>query len=363
MLSLPVQALLMGLFSALSLPLGALVGLACSPVPERVTARFMAFGSGALVFAVATQLYGQTIARLQAAMDEDCHAVSKGAKRNHFRNLQVQIVFGVIGAFLYKALNSWLERLARPSAERSASADVCEEGLSMEMGGTQPAPSPDSSFGSSRSLATRMRTAALSDPAAYSVSNFARQISRASSRHELRMPDSNGQQIALSMWLGVTLDGVPEALMLGLMTNEHTISWDFLVAIFIANFPEAFSAASLLRGYGVNKRTIVGMWLAVFVMTGLLAMLGSAVIPADLEGNHQLAHIRDAGTAGLEGFTGGAMLAMVSTAMIPEAYNHAPEFSGILFVAGFLISVWLNGVGLYYGSPQNIKGTEMTLFS
>ena len=51
-----LQALLFGLFSALSLPLGALLGLALAPVSGKVTAQWMAFGGGALVFAVATQL-------------------------------------------------------------------------------------------------------------------------------------------------------------------------------------------------------------------------------------------------------------------------------------------------------------------
>lgn len=55
-------------------------------------------------------------------------------------------------------------------------------------------------------------------------------------------------QVALSMWLGMMLDGIPEALMLGFMTNEGSVTFSFLVAIFIANFPEAFSGSSLLRG-------------------------------------------------------------------------------------------------------------------
>ena len=37
-------------------------------------------------------------------------------------------------------------------------------------------------------------------------------------------------------------------LRLGFMTNEGSVTFSFLVAIFIANFPEAFSGASLLLG-------------------------------------------------------------------------------------------------------------------
>ena len=52
-----LQALLFGLFSALSLPLGALLGLLLAPVSPRVTAQWMAFGGGALVFAVVARSF------------------------------------------------------------------------------------------------------------------------------------------------------------------------------------------------------------------------------------------------------------------------------------------------------------------
>jgi len=55
---------------------------------------------------------------------------------------------------------------------------------------------------------------------------------------------------------------------------------DLLVAVFIANFPETFCAAGLLRGYNVPARTIVGMWILVFVLTGRLSMTGSFIVPA-----------------------------------------------------------------------------------
>ncbi len=59
-----IQALLAGLFSASTLPIGAVLGVYLAPVSDRVTAMWMAFGAGALVFAVATQLYGETLFKL-----------------------------------------------------------------------------------------------------------------------------------------------------------------------------------------------------------------------------------------------------------------------------------------------------------
>jgi len=379
-LPLPFLALVFGLLSALSLPLGAMVGLACAPVPERITAHFMAFGSGALVFAVATQLYGQTLTRLEASMDPRCDLPFSNPQRRseHYRNLEAQIIFGFLGALLYTSLNKWLERCAAggraASRVESDEEDAAGQRRELELRGTAESSisePPAGQCGSSQRPSSgismaRMRTSVLAEPLATlgDTSGEPGRVTfgRQSSHHEQRMPgplpegSSHGRKVAFSMWLGVTLDGIPEALMLGFMTNEGTVSWDLLVAVFIANFPEAFSAASLLRGYNVPASTIVGMWTLVFVLTGLLAMTGSFIMPASTVGNHELDRIRAVGTAACEGLTGGAMLAMVSTAMVPEAYRHAGELSGILFVLGFLVSVWLDGVGVRYGGPRELNG-------
>ena len=46
----------------------------------------------------------------------------------------------------------------------------------------------------------------------------------------------------------------------GFMTNEGAITWPLLVAVFIANFPESFSAAGLLREQGMAPGRILLMW-------------------------------------------------------------------------------------------------------
>lgn len=157
--------------------------------------------------------------------------------------------------------------------------------------------------------------------------------------------------VALSMWLGVALDGIPEAVMLGFMTNDHNLSWQYVVALFIANFPEAFSAASLLRDQGVSTAKIMAMWTSVFVMTGVLAFLGSLSLQFFSEGE-QAETVRFSASAGLQGLTGGAMLAMVSTAMLPEAFHGAGDSAGFIFFAGFASSVLIQIMGIRYGDPS-----------
>eukprot|EP00439_Symbiodinium_sp_Y106_P020054 s3763_g2.t1 len=353
--SLWLQALLFGLFSALSLPLGALLGIALAPVSSKVTARWMAFGSGALVFAVetwpahiacahpgkvwkrATQLYGESLFRL-AASTYGPHPGCGPACKERCTNVVLQIICAMIGACLYLALNRWLENLGKPEQQQQQAAQCDTRSLrSLELG-------------VGAGIETVPETSPLPPIAALSS------LRRASTFHE----DDTGEvttssgNVALSMWLGMMLDGIPEALMLGFMTNEGAVTFSFLVAIFIANFPEAFSGASLLLGQRMGVWRIMAMWLILFSLTGLLAMIGSLIMPANVERGSDLAQKRDKVTACMEGLTGGAMLAMVSTAMLPEAFKGAGDRAGLLFVLGFGLSVWITCLGYRFGSPQQM---------
>lgn len=170
---------------------------------------------------------------------------------------------------------------------------------------------------------------------------------------------TTGAGVALSMWLGVVLDGIPEALMMGLMTNSGNITVNFIVAIFVANFPEAFSAAGLLREIGMSRVKIVMMWTSVFVGTGMLAFLGSWAMPGKGV-NSTLEMVQPIATSILEGLTGGAMFAMISTAMIPEAFHGAGDAAGLLFVLGFLTACLMQVFGVAFSEPgDGIVGPTM----
>eukprot|EP00435_Cladocopium_sp_Y103_P053127 s189_g16.t4 len=350
-----LQALLFGLFSALSLPLGALLGLALAPVSAKVTAQWMAFGGGALVFAVATQLFGESLFRLDASTwirpgggkgpgcDERCKELCV--------NNILQILGAMLGATMYLLLNRWLERGAfaaaktgeqenrsRPQSEARHLSPIGEDAQtgSLELGGVGVA-----SAGVSNLMP------------AMGTGSMTLSLRRASTllEEEEEATSMGSAQVALSMWLGMMLDGIPEALMLGFMTNEGSVTFSFLVAIFIANFPEAFSGSSLLQGQ--KMPVILLMWMVLFTLTGLLAMIGSLIMPANVARGSDLAKKRDKATALMEGITGGAMLAMVSTAMLPEAFKGAGDKAGLIFVLGFVLSVWITCLGYRYGGPQD----------
>ena len=41
----------------------------------------------------------------------------------------------------------------------------------------------------------------------------------------------------MSIWLGVSIDGVPEAVLIGLLAVQHRMSVPFIASVFISNFP------------------------------------------------------------------------------------------------------------------------------
>lgn len=349
-----VQALVFGLLSALSLPIGALCGIFFSPVNARVTAYFMAFGGGALVFAVATELFGDKLSRLEFSSDRHehwvgCHALCK----QHFMNLMVQTGAGALGAVMYLLLNRWLTKLQNEGERSRQLSTVRVESELMEP--CRPLSSEELSGPAGRSFPEN-QSLRIESSGTLGPQTTAGHISGTGSRvesfnvHERRSAAS--ANVALSMWLGLLLDGIPEALMLGFMTNEKAITFEFILAVFVANFPEAFSASSLLRAQKMSINRIFAMWMAVFVLTGLLAMFGSWVMPSNPPFHSVASTIQITGSAAAEGLTSGSMLAMVSTAMLPEAFHGGGDLSGLFFVMGFGTSVFISALGARFGDPH-----------
>jgi zinc transporter, ZIP family len=71
-----------------------------------------------------------------------------------------------------------------------------------------------------------------------------------------KQPDSGGPaQTGRALVLGIILDGIPESLVLGLTVLEAgTVSIAFLVAVFVANLPEAIAATAALERAGRDPR-------------------------------------------------------------------------------------------------------------
>lgn len=144
---------------------------------------------------------------------------------------------------------------------------------------------------------------------------------------------------ALAIWLGIALDGIPESLVIGMLTlaaavQGHPISMAFIVGVFLANLPEAMSSAVTMRTNGMRKRHILLMWSSLCVMTALGALLGSQMLPAQPTGWHLYVIFA------MEGLAGGAMLTMIAQTMLPEAFEQGGgPIVGYSTLAGFIAAL------------------------
>jgi zinc transporter, ZIP family len=140
---------------------------------------------------------------------------------------------------------------------------------------------------------------------------------------------------AVSIVLGTLLDGIPESFILGLSVSQGTgISVAYLAAVFLSNLPEAIGAsAGLLKG-GWSRSRLLGMWFGIAVVSAGAAGLGYLIFSdlAERDGAIVLA------------FAGGAVLTMLASTMIPEAYEEGGKLVGIVTVLGFMLAILLSSL-------------------
>src|SRR5215475_6741357 len=131
----------------------------------------------------------------------------------------------------------------------------------------------------------------------------------------------------LAIAAGTFLDGVPEGVVLGLSVLHHGAPGSGTVAgFFLGNIPEALSSSAGMRRAGRSARYVFGVWIGIALMTGVAAAIAGLVL-------------RGTGPAvrgTIEAFAAGAILALVSETMIPEAFHGSPQFNGLLLVVGFV---------------------------
>ncbi|AFL73016.1 cyclic nucleotide-binding domain-containing protein [Thiocystis violascens] len=134
----------------------------------------------------------------------------------------------------------------------------------------------------------------------------------------------------LAIFLGITLDGIPESLVIGSSMLHAAISVSLIVGLFLSNYPEALSSSVGMRQQGMDFGRILGMWSGLMLITGIGAAAGSVFFAgAD---PHLFAFV--------EGLAAGAMLTMIAETMLPEAYLKGGNVIGLSTLAGFLIAIF-----------------------
>jgi len=141
---------------------------------------------------------------------------------------------------------------------------------------------------------------------------------------------------ALSIWLGIALDAIPESLVIGMLVvaaavEQKMMSLAFIAGVFLANLPEAMSSAVTMRKNKEKVNKIFWMWMSLCIMTGIGAFCGALIFPPHPEG--WLFYF----VFCIEGIAAGAMLTMIAETMLPEAFEQGGgTIVGLSTLTGFL---------------------------
>jgi zinc transporter, ZIP family len=137
---------------------------------------------------------------------------------------------------------------------------------------------------------------------------------------------ARGGVVGLALLAGVTLDGIPENLAMGVALLEGS-AVTLLVAIFASNLPEAIVGAEKMREE-LGQREVVLVWSATAVLLAVAVIVGYVA----LEG------VGDDALSWPLGFAGGAVLASLADTLMPEAFREGGPPVAYATALGFLVS-------------------------
>ena len=166
-------------------------------------------------------------------------------------------------------------------------------------------------------------------------------LSRYGARHRKRSgekhpstdvhPNSGG-----AIAIGALIDGIPESMVLGLsLLTGSGVSLPIFAAIFISNVPEGLSSTAGMKNVGRSARYVFGIWGGIAVACGLAAIAGYLLLDG----------AAPTSVAFVNALAAGAILAMITDTMIPEAFEEAALYSGLLATIGFLAAFSLHHLG------------------
>jgi zinc transporter ZupT len=294
-----IVGLILGVVSALSFPLGAALGL-IRPLGENSLSILLSFGGGALIFALSIELFGDEY---------------EATKESPFRQeaLACMTVLGVLGAVSFVMLNSCIGESVEETHEGSQVSTV-HRSTRVRI---HPRRDSHGLLDQAHTRSDKVLPAAVVNPRQSLLARVA------------------GGETALSMWMGVMLDGIPESMVFGFQAIDGNWSPSLILGVFLSNFPEAVSAAAMMRSAGKSNLYIVGLWFSLVVVTGGGAILTVLIFQGGASDSME-ATVASAATKGL---AGGAMLAMVASTMLPEAFHKGGQtIVSIMTVLGFIAS-------------------------
>jgi ZIP family zinc transporter len=152
-----------------------------------------------------------------------------------------------------------------------------------------------------------------------------------------RRKNSGGRQggSATAIAIGALLDGIPESASIGIRLIEgEGVGIALVAAVFLSNVPEGLSSAAGMRRAGRSPAYVLGLWGAVTLASTLAALLGYLFLDG-ASGNV---------VAFIQSFAAGAVLTMLASTMMPEAYEDGGPVVGVVTTVGFLLAFVLSRV-------------------
>lgn len=137
--------------------------------------------------------------------------------------------------------------------------------------------------------------------------------------------DTPGDEAAIAV--GALLDGIPEAIVIGLSAASG-FPVGIVAAIALSNVPEGLAGTVPLKRSGRSLRFVLLLWGGITVLAVAASLVGAAL----------MADASPEALAVVLSLAAGALLAMVSNAMIPEAFDDDRQFTGLIATLGFLVA-------------------------
>lgn len=135
--------------------------------------------------------------------------------------------------------------------------------------------------------------------------------------------------VPLAIFFGALLDGIPESVVIGSsFVSFESFRFTFLAAVFLSNLPEAIASAVGMKAAGFSQIRIFTLWGSLVIAGGVAAAFGNIV----------LADAAPTALTLVGAVAGGGILAMVSSVMMPEAYEDGGPSVGLATIAGFLFA-------------------------
>ena len=155
-------------------------------------------------------------------------------------------------------------------------------------------------------------------------------LSRSEERRLLQEA-KEGKGAGLAIVFGNILDTIPGCLVIGAKFGGfESLSVTLILGMFLGGIPEAAASAAILRKAGYADRTIFWLWSTV-IAAGIVAAVAGRLFFSSGSVIEVIA----------QAVAGGAILALVTHAMIPEALHKGGSAVVLPAVAGFLFALYL----------------------